>query len=109
MLLVKVNRISSMNNPTTGIPGRQVELTEFRRAGIANTQGAMDDVLHNVMYQFQSLGILQMIKDVQPPKIVLFLTDDEYIQLGINFEVNDIYELTLETGAIKFVRSTVES
>jgi len=36
------------------------------------------------------------------PKIMLFLTEQEYDSLGINFDVNQIYEVALENQSIKF-------
>jgi hypothetical protein len=36
------------------------------------------------------------------PKLILFLTEQEYEKLGIDFDVNQIYELELSGQAIKF-------
>ena len=36
------------------------------------------------------------------PKMVLFLTENEYEQLGITFDVNQLYELVLSGQAILF-------
>ena len=36
------------------------------------------------------------------PKILLFLTEQEYDSLGINFDVNQVYEVVLEDQSIKF-------
>jgi hypothetical protein len=36
------------------------------------------------------------------PKIVLFLTEQEYDDFGITFDVNQIYEVMLENQAIRF-------
>ena len=36
------------------------------------------------------------------PKILLFLTEQEYDSLGINFDVNQVYEVVLEEQSIKF-------
>jgi len=41
-------------------------------------------------------------RQVAIPKIILFLTEQEYERLGIDFDVNQIYEITLENQAIKF-------
>ncbi len=40
------------------------------------------------------------------PKIILFLTEQEYESLGIEFDVNQTYDITLENQSIKF-RKTV--
>lgn len=36
------------------------------------------------------------------PKILLFLTEQEYDSLGIDFDVNQVYDVTLEDQSIKF-------
>ncbi len=36
------------------------------------------------------------------PKILLFLTEQEYDSLGIDFEVNQVYDVALEDQSIKF-------
>jgi len=36
------------------------------------------------------------------PKLILFLTEQEYERLDIDFDVNQIYELELSGQAIKF-------
>jgi len=36
------------------------------------------------------------------PKLILFLTEQEYEKLGIDFDVNQIFELELSGQAIKF-------
>jgi hypothetical protein len=39
------------------------------------------------------------------PKIVLFLTEQEYEQLGVDFDVNQVYELDLSGQAIRFKKA----
>jgi hypothetical protein len=36
------------------------------------------------------------------PKIILFLTEQEYDSLGISFDVNQVYEVALQNQAISF-------
>jgi len=36
------------------------------------------------------------------PKILLFLTEQEYDSLGIDFDVNQLYDVSLENQSIKF-------
>ena len=38
------------------------------------------------------------------PKIILFLTEQEYESLGIEFDVNQVYDITLENQAINFMK-----
>jgi len=36
------------------------------------------------------------------PKMILFLTEQEYEQLGVKFDVNQVYEVVLSGQTIKF-------
>jgi len=38
------------------------------------------------------------------PKFILFLTEEECERLGVNFDVNQVYEVKLENQAIKFMK-----
>jgi hypothetical protein len=40
------------------------------------------------------------------PKILLFLTEQEYDSLGIEFDVNQVHEVTLENQSIKFTKDS---
>lgn len=40
------------------------------------------------------------------PKIILFLTEQEYESLGIEFDVNQVYEIDLERQTIRFRKTT---
>jgi hypothetical protein len=39
------------------------------------------------------------------PKVILFLTEQEYESLGIEFDVNQIYEIKLENQTLKFTKT----
>ena len=39
------------------------------------------------------------------PKLIMFLTEQEYEQLGIDFDVNQVYELDLSGQAVKFKKA----
>ncbi|RLI29854.1 hypothetical protein DRO50_00780, partial [Candidatus Bathyarchaeota archaeon] len=57
-------------------------------------------------------GVLQALQKQLPvftpraqltlPKIILFLTESEYESLGIDFDVNQVYEVELTEQSIKF-------
>jgi len=46
--------------------------------------------------------MLPMMSQPQALKIMLFLTEDEYEDLGVNFEVNQEYEVSLSNGKLEF-------
>ncbi len=103
MVLVKVSRITGVTDPATGNAGRQIEFTEYSSPPVLG-----DDMTRAMMFQLQSILPVQLIKDMWTPKMVLFLKENEYLQLGLPFEVNDIYEVTFERGTISFKRATAE-
>ena len=53
----------------------------------------------------QQMPMFPMRTDVAIPKIILFLTEQEYESLGIEFDVNQIYEITLENQTLKFMKT----
>ncbi|MGC8969558.1 MAG: arcadin 1 [Conexivisphaera sp.] len=110
-MLVRVFRISSFTDPDTGTPGKQIELIALRRHA-AGFMGAPQDVaamMSNLLGQLQSWGLLPPVRDLGMPKIVLYLTEDEYEMLGIRFEVNDVYELEFRDGRISLRKATESS
>mgnify|MGYP001772528406 CR=1 FL=1 len=103
MVLVKVSRITGITDPATGQAGRLIEFTEYSSPPMFG-----DDVTRAMMFQLQSMLPVQLIRDLWSPKMVLFLKENEYMQLGLPFEVNDVYEVTFERGTISFKRATAE-
>lgn len=103
MVLVKVSRITGYNDPITGTPGRIIEFTEYSSIPLPG-----DEMMRSMFAQLQAIFPLQSLRDLMPPKIAIFLKENEYIQLGLQFEVNDVYEVTFEKGTITFKRATVE-
>lgn len=104
MLRVRVSKIESIRD-LDGNLGKRIELLEDRdvpnfvmRPRTEEAQ-MVQDVLQTLQQQMPMLapkGQLAM------PKIILFLTEQEYESLGINFDVNQVYEIDLENQAIKF-------
>jgi hypothetical protein len=43
--------------------------------------------------------------EVAIPKIILFLTEQEYESLGIEFDVNQIYDINLENQSLRFTKT----
>ncbi|MGC8569066.1 MAG: arcadin 1 [Nitrososphaeria archaeon] len=103
MVLVKVSRITGMTDPVTGTPGRLIEFTEYSSVSFPG-----DESMRAFIAQLQSIFPVQSIRDLWPPKLVLFLRENEYLQLGLQLEVNDVYEVTFERGTITFRRATAE-
>lgn len=113
MVLVKVLRISSITDPETGKPGKQIELVEARQrssppfVGVAGVGGGEESrLVKNIVDQFRSLGVFPPGRELTLPKLTLFLTETEYDLLGIRFEVNDIYDLVMKDGAFMLKKAT---
>jgi len=107
MFRVRVHKIESIRD-LDGNLGKRIELIEERQIPRfivrPKTEEAkvVQDVLQAVQQQLpMPLGRRQFAT----PKLVLFLTEQEYESLGINFDVNQIYEVTLENQTIEFKKS----
>lgn len=104
MVRVRVQRIESIRDPEGNL-GKRIELLEERvipRFAIKpQTEEAriMQDIMQALQ---QQLPIIAPQTQFSFPKIILFLTEQEYEQLGIDFDVNQVYELELSGQAIKF-------
>ncbi len=107
MFRVRVNKIESIRD-LDGNLGKRIELIEERQiprfAIRPQTEEAkvVQDVLQAVQ---QQLPMFPARGEFAVPKIILFLTEQEYEQLGIDFDVNQAYEITLENQAIKFKKT----
>jgi hypothetical protein len=53
----------------------------------------------------QQLPIFPARTEFAVPKIILFLTEQEYESLGIDFDVNQTYEIWLENQNIRFKKT----
>jgi hypothetical protein len=107
MFRVRVHKIESIRD-LDGNLGKRIELIEERKIPSfivrPRTEEAkvVQDVLQAVQQQLpMPLGR----KQFATPKIILFLTEQEYESLDINFDVNQIYEITLENQTIKFKKT----
>jgi hypothetical protein len=107
MFRVKVNKIESIRDPDGNL-GKRIELIEDRvvpRFAIRpRTEEAkvVQDVLQAMQ---QQIPMFQAKTQFAIPKIILFLTEQEYESFGINFDVNQIYEITLENQVVKFKKA----
>ncbi|MHB1908296.1 MAG: arcadin 1 [Nitrososphaerales archaeon] len=105
---VRVFRISSVTDPDTGKPGKNIELIQVKQQRqqpfFSGGYGAPadSDMIRNIMSQFQSMGLPLGPNPMGAPKLNLFLSESEYDLLGIRFEVNEVYDMILKDGAIRF-------
>ena len=108
MFRVRVNKIESIRD-IDGNLGKRIELVEERQIPqfAIRPQSEEAKVVQEVFQTLQQqLPIFPARAQFTVPKIILFLTEQEYESLGIDFDVNQVYEITLENQTIKF-RKTV--
>jgi hypothetical protein len=107
MMRVRVQRIESIHDPE-GSLGKRIELVEERPMPRfpmrpSSEEGRMvQDVVQALQ---QQLPIANIGGSVAFPKIILFLTEQEYDELGITFDVNQLYEVDLTDNTIKFKKT----
>jgi hypothetical protein len=104
MVRVRVQRIESIRDPQGNL-GKRIELIEEhmipRFAIKPQTEEARmaQDIVQVLQ---QQLPVLTTKSQLAFPKMILFLTEQEYEKLGIDFDVNQVYELELSDKTIKF-------
>jgi hypothetical protein len=104
MFRVRVNKIES-NRDLDGTLGKRIELVEEREINPyvlrpqTDEAKAVQDVLQALQ---QQMPIFPQRSQMATPKILLFLTEQEYDDLGIAFDVNQIFEVALENQSIRF-------
>ena len=106
MFRVRVNKIESTRD-MDGNLGKRIELVEEREIQnyVMRPQTDEAKMIQDVMQAFQQqMPMLQSRQQMTMPKIVLFLTEREYDNLGINFDVNQVYEVSLGGQGIKFTK-----
>lgn len=108
---VRVHEITSMTDPETGKPGKNIKLVQVKQRGQQQffggpfVGGDESGMIRNIMSQFQSMGLVPFGRDAGMPKINLFLNESEYDLLGVRFEVNEVYDMILKDGTIRFSKS----
>ena len=107
MVQVRVHRISSVTEPSTGLPAKQIELVEVKQRP-NQPYGAGDEsrMVQNMVNQLQSMGLFPQMREAIFPKITMVLTEGEYDMLGMRLDVNDVYELEIKSGTISLKKST---
>jgi hypothetical protein len=108
---VRVFEITSMTDPETGKPGKNIKLVQVKQQRPQQGQiygpfggGEDSNMIKNIMGQFQSMGLFPFGRD-SLPKLNLFLSESEYDLLGVRFEVNEVYDMVLKDGTIRFQKS----
>ncbi|MCS7096043.1 MAG: arcadin 1 [Candidatus Bathyarchaeota archaeon] len=107
MFRVRVNKIESIYD-VDGNLGKRIELVEERPASqfIIRPQSEEARVIQEVFQALQQqLPIFPARAQFAIPKIILFLTEQEYEELGIDFDVNQVYDIILEGQCIKFKKT----
>jgi hypothetical protein len=104
MFRVRVNKIESTRD-VDGNLGKRIELLEEREVNpyIVRPQSDEAKMAQDIMQALQTqMPFLPQRTQMATPKIILFLTEQEYDDMGINFDVNQVYEVTLENQTIRF-------
>jgi len=101
---VRVNKIESSRD-LDGNLGKRIELVEEREVSpfVVRPQTDEAKMAQEVLQALQQqMPIFPQRTQFTIPKILLFLTEQEYDSLGIDFDVNQVYEVALENQSIKF-------
>lgn len=104
---VRVQKIESIRDPEGNL-GKRIELIEERVIPRFAVKPATEEarVVQDVITALQKqLPMFTKQTRFAFPKIVLFLTEQECEELGIDFAVNQIYDLELLNQAIKFKKA----
>jgi hypothetical protein len=103
---VRVNKIESTRD-LDGNLGKRIELVEEREVSPFVVRPPTEEakMAQDIMQALQQqMPFLPQRTQFAIPKILLFLTEQEYDSLGIEFDVNQVYEVTLENQSIKFMK-----
>jgi Arcadin 1 len=108
MSRVKVNRISGVTDPLTGMPAKQIELVEVRDNRRPDMFPAGDEsrMVQGMVSQLQSMGLIPQFRELGFSKIVMTLTETEYDMLGMRLDVNEVYDLDIRNGSISLKKIT---
>ena len=108
MTRVRVQKIESIKDPEGNL-GKRIELIEDRMIPRFAVRPATDEarMIQEVMktLQQQLPMLANQTTQFALPKMILFLTDNEYEKLGIDFDVNQVYELDLLGQSISFKKA----
>ena len=106
---VRVQKIESIKDPEGNL-GKRIELIEDRiipqyAVRPATEEARMvQELMKNLQQQLPMLAAQKT--QLRLPKMILFLTETEYERLGIQFDVNQTYELELSGQSIGFKKAS---
>ncbi len=112
MVLLRVARVESFET-LEGELGRRIELVEEKPASAPITPARNEPEEVRLAHQlaqsmFQAMQvhipIFRTGRRLRAPKIILFLTESECEQLGLEFNVNQVYDVEFSNGVIRFRR-----
>ena len=106
MFRVRVNKIESTRD-LDGNLGKRIELLEEQEVNpyVLRPQSDEAKMAQDIMQALQQqMPFLPQKNQLATPKIILFLTEQEYDHLGICFDVNQVYEVVLENQTIRFTK-----
>ena len=108
MSKVRVNRISGVSDPLTGLPAKQIELVEVRDARRPEMFPSSDEgrMVQGMVSQLQSMGLMPQIREMGFSKVIMTLTESEYDMLGMRLDVNEIFELDIRNGSLTLKKAT---
>jgi hypothetical protein len=101
---VRVQRIESIRDPEGNL-GKRIELLEERPIPrmVIQPQSEEARMAQDIMQAIQQqMPVIPQQTQFAFPKVILFLTEQEYDKLGIDFDVNQVYELELSGESIHF-------
>ncbi|MEM1581652.1 MAG: arcadin 1 [Candidatus Bathyarchaeia archaeon] len=104
MMRVRVQRIESVRD-LEGNLGKRIELVQeettprFAIRPASEEARMVQDMIRVLQQQIPLFGIQSQFS---MPKIILFLTEREYEELGVDFDVNQVYDVELSGQTIKF-------
>jgi len=107
MIRVRVQKIESIRDPEGNL-GKRIELIEDRVIPRFAVKPPTEEgrMVQGVVQALQrQLPVFAVQTQLSIPKIILFLTEQEYEELGIKFDVNQVYELKLSNQAINFKKA----
>jgi hypothetical protein len=107
MFRVRVNKIESIRD-LDGNLGKRIELLEDRDVPnfVVRPRTEEAQMVQDVLQALQQqMPMLSPRGQFAIPKIILFLTEQEYESLGISFDVNQTYEIALENQSIRFTKT----
>lgn len=101
---VKVQKIESFRDLEGNI-GKRIELVQedvtprFAIRPESEEARIVQDMVRTLQ---QQIPLFSIQSQVVMPKIILFLTEREYEDLGVDFDVNQVYDVELSGYSMKF-------